>query len=778
MAKNKGWILGLFCAAVLALSGCGNGAGQTKTADSTEGQRSEDPAGAMGRYMETARQLPDGINRNGGLGQLSDGTLSVISFGNGLYRSSDGGESWQQEETAWFPMIQNVYCLDAVMGPDGTVAATCSGEMSQAVRDAYGQPVAEDWEGNYCVFGMPDGTVKIVDFGFSQEDGSCIRSFCFKEDGRLFAGDMSGKVYEVNIGNASLKELFTADRAVGYMDFSGNLLMAVGYDRLYLYDLAQKVLLAQDTTIDAFIRQKLPDGTVSYTSGGYPLAVTGGEDTDTVYVACKDGLYRHALGGSVMEQVIDGALSTFGDSTSYIYNIKALDNQEFLALFNPSAGLVRYTFDENIPSMPDKEIRIYSLEENASVRQAVTAYKKEHTDMYVRYEVGMEGDGSVTAEDAVKKLNAQVLAGDGPDVLILDGLPLDSYVEKGMLKDLNTLLEGLDGENALFENLTEGFRDEKGAVYAMPLCIRVPLLVGDRTVIEQMDDLKSFADGMEALRRKKPEGGILGIYDAETLLKLFGMVSSPAWVDGNGQMDTEAVGEFLSQMKRIYDAELAGAVPEEVSSLEAEDETLREYGMDVSAVKQEVCQNVLNIPRGYALLACGYVEAIQLCLDKVTSVLRTDGNLACRIFPGQEPDVFLPEAMVGISARTEQPEEAEEFVRKMFTKGTQENLYEGYPVNRAAFETAFDFYESDAENGSMILQMPDGTEQELFLYWPNAEEKNAFTEQVMALSVPARTGEYVCALVYETGVRVLEGSLSVEDGTEEIGKKAALYLAE
>lgn len=774
MKKNKRWILGGLFLAVLLISGCGNTAGQT----GDEGEK-QDAGGSssMGRYMEAAYPVPENINRNGGLNWLEDGTLSIISYGNGLFRSADEGKSWQQEETEWFPMIQNVYCLSAVMGPDGTVAASCSGEMSETVRQAYGEPVAEDWEGNYCVFGLPDGTVRIVDFGFTQEDGTCISSFCFKEDGRLFAGDFSGRVYEVNMENASLRELFVANRPVGYMDFSGETLMAVGYDRLYLYDLTKQVLLVQDETVDAFIRQVLSDGTVSYTGGGYPLAVTGGED-DLVYIACEDGLYRHVLGGSVMEQIIDGALSTFGDSTSYIYSVKALENQEFFALFNPSVGVVRYVYDETVPSMPDKEIRIYSLEENQSVRQAVTSYKKEHTDMYVRYEVGIEGNGGITPEEALKKLNTQILAGEGPDVMILDGLPIDTYVEKGMLKDLSGVIGNLTGEDALFQNLAEGFKKEDGAIYAMPMCIRVPLLVGDIEVIGRMDDLESIAEEIEALRQENPRGGLLGIYDKESLLRLFGMVSSSSWMDEDGQMDEEAVAHFLELIKRIYDAEQTGAVQGEVDTLAAEDAEMEQYGTNLSDLRMEVCSNVLNIPRGYARLACGYVDGIQLCLNNVTSTIRVADTLSYRIFNGQGQNVFMPKALVGISARTGQPEEAEAFVRKMFALETQEYMYEGFPVNRAAFEKAFDWMEPDSENGSMILEKSDGTEETLDLYWPDEAEKQAFTEQVEALDTPVMTSEYLCGLVYETGIRVLEGEQSAGDGAEEIVKKAAIYLAE
>ena len=152
----------------------------------------------------------------------------------------------------------------------------------------------------------------------------------------------------------------------------------------------------------------------------------------------------------------------------------------------------------------------------------------------------MEYDGSMTREDAIKKLNTQVLAGEGPDVLLLDGLPLDAYTEKGMLRDLRPVLASL-GEEELFSNIVDGFTAKDGAVYALPMCIRVPLLVGDRESIGRMDSLSGAAEEAERFRDTNPEGGIFGIYDAETMLRLFGMVSSEAWVREDGQIDRKSV---------------------------------------------------------------------------------------------------------------------------------------------------------------------------------------------------------------------------------------------
>ncbi len=759
-------LTGILCVLLAVLTACEG-----------EGPK-EDEAGSkgMGRYLETAYAFPEEINRNGGITVRTDGSLALVSYGSGFWVSADGGKTWENRKTDWFPMLENVYCLDAAVGPDGSVAASCSGEMGSAVRAAYEKELPGDWEGNYCVFAEPDGTFKVLDFGFSQEDGSCIENFTYKEDGRLFASDMNGKVCEVDVERGSVKELFTADRSVGYIGFSGETLMAVGADRLYLYDLEKQELLSQDSTADEFVRQTLADGSNSYTGGGYPLIVFGGGE-DTVYLACEDGLYRHALGGSVVEQVIDGALSTFGDSTSTIYQVIPVSNGEFLAQFDPSAGLVRYTWDETVPSMPEKELCIYSLEENSTIRQAATAYKKKRMDIYVRYQVGLEEESGMTREDAIKTLNARILAGEGPDVLVLSGLPVDAYKEKGTLLDLSGILEELSGGDGIFPNLLEASADD-GAVYAMPACIRVPLLAGDREILSGAADLSSLASSAERLREDCPSGGIFGIYEEETMLRLFSMACASGWRKEDGSLSEAAVREFYSQMNRIWQAEQAGARPEEIERMQETDRELEEYGIDPVENKMEACSNVLNIPSGYAKLAAGYVESIQLCLDSVTSVLREEEAMGYISFEGQAYGAFLPECPVGISARAVNSEDAKDFVRTLFSEETQRNLSGGFPVNRAAFLGIFDFMEENDSNGSMTLACADGTEKELELQWPDKEEKEYFLELVESLRTPVQMDDYLAELVVETGVQVLEGTVDSEEAAEDVVEKAAIYLAE
>ncbi len=49
---------------------------------------------------------------------------------------------------------------------------------------------------------------------------------------------------------------------------------------------------------------------------------------------------------------------------------------------------------------------------------------------------------------------------------------------------------------------------------------------------------------------------------------------------------------------------------------------------------------------------------------------------------------------------------------------------------------------------------------------------------VCELKEPIIENKQASELVYEVGVKVLEGSISVEEAVEEIAKRAAIYLAE
>ena len=111
-----------------------------------------------------------------------------------------------------------------------------------------------------------------------------------------------------------------------------------------------------------------------------------------------------------MEQIADGRLVALGDGQHSPQALQALENGEFRVYFGGNRMTEMY-YDETLPARPEKELVIFSLEENGYIRYAGQLFQKEHPDVLVKYETGMDGDNAVSKEDALKNLNTRLLAG-------------------------------------------------------------------------------------------------------------------------------------------------------------------------------------------------------------------------------------------------------------------------------------------------------------------------------------------------------------------------------
>ena len=92
----------------------------------------------------------------------------------------------------------------------------------------------------------------------------------------------------------------------------------------------------------------------------------------------------------------------------------------------------------------------------------------------------MSEEDAVTSTDALKNLNTEIMAGNGPDVLILDGIPTDTYTEKGMLADISGILDKTEEADGLLQNIRNAYVEEDGSQYVMPVRFAIPMIQGNR----------------------------------------------------------------------------------------------------------------------------------------------------------------------------------------------------------------------------------------------------------------------------------------------------------
>ena len=793
--------LALFLSAALLFAGCGKTGGEQESVGDMAGGGDK----TMGRYVEEEIGRPEEMERNGGIVRLADGTLQIFDFNQGPFVSQDEGKTWTKKYDDWSGMVGEGYFMNAAAAKDGslflvysTYDAVSSEEGEEASQEEVSdaerseQPDTEPTETEdtevqveesdmftidcHYMFVSPEGETREIMLPFDMDNYELITNCWYTPDGRLLASQ-GGAIYEINQEDGSLTVLFETDGDADTACFSDTQMVAFTNTKAYRFDLVKGELMEQDEELDKFISGLTNNGEkgVYWTSGNYSFLVAMDKD-NTLYLACQDGLYQCTAGESP-KQLLQGTLCSMGDPSNGKYGMLVEDGPVFLVLF--SSGLSRFTYDETMPATPDKELKVYSLKKDQTLQQAVSAYQKAHQDVFVKYEVGMSGENGLTAEDAIKALNTEIMAGNGPDVIMLDGLPIESYLAKGMLADLSENLKAVEEKEEFFDNITRVY-EEDGKIYAIPTRFRIPLLMGNEEFVSNIQDLSSLSAVMEEMREKNPEGSILSAYTPEILLKMLAIASEPTWSKEDGNLQEETVKEFLTQAKKIYDNEISGISDSEkeefLNSVRGSDDssgTAEETALDIS-------WSILNfLTKSQAQLAIGASQQVSLDFTNVISVPRVKPEVVYKPLSLQAENVVQAESIVGVSAKAAEPEMAREFVEMLLSYNVMSMQQEPYPVNAASFDSLFDTdMEGDGAFGSMGISKDDGSVATLDLYWPNEEEQKGLEQMVRSLKTPYLPGSPIEQAVLEAGVSVLEGNMSVDEGVAQIKQKIQLYLSE
>lgn len=810
MKQFRKWTA-LICAGIMAvffLAGCGGDGDSDDASALSEPQKEkkktmtaeeENTEKSMGRYLEKEVLLPEEIGEMSQypfsyMERLESGNLMLAERIAGKYISPDDGESWESVGCPWSDIAKEIYVTDMAISPEGAVAMigvstggnesefeenetmeaaeTETSEVAVATSDSGGVSVTYhyyyvDAEGNRTKLELPDDIE--------------LRKFAFDNENRLYGYAGGGKVYRIDPADGSKKELFTADGSVDYACFTEKYMVCVTTrSAVAIYDVEQEIMLDVDEVLQNFIKENL-GLSIGSSDMGHSVILTAGEQEDIIYFAFEGGLYRHVIGGTAIEQIIDGGVSTFGDPSAMLMGMTMLPDNEFMVLYT-GMKLYRYTYDPNVPTVPDQQLKIYSLKENTSLRQAVSMFQKAHQDVYIRYEIGMSGGDGVTREDAIRNLNTKIMSGEGPDILLLDGLPQTSYEEKGILADMSAVIDGMSGDAAIFPNIVDACRRD-GKIYALPVRIQIPAIVGRPEDVQNVKDISSLADTLEKIREENPEGALLGVRTPEQLLYILRMSCSAVWTDEKGTIDEGALEEFLTAAKRIWQAEISGVSEDELGASESG------YGT-IDSQFAEYYGNVANgaeaIAMGSEQFGIGKITSVDFEYDMVTTLIEEGYDMEIKAWDGQVKNGFIPYGLAGVAANSMDNETAIEFYQYLFSKELQDmSIYLGLPVNMSSFDELKENPRGglvegmdDRYAGSIGTSTPEGEIFGVELMWPTEEDFQKLKDMVSSASAVSTGDTVIESTVYEIGPRALEGSVTPKEAVQEIVKKSAIYLAE
>lgn len=772
-----------------------------------------DSSGAMGRYVEETTDLSDKISgHENALYQLSNGNLVISDRYRDFMKTGDNGAVWMTDKRNWRTkmMEDGIYIMSLAIGADNTVALIChieeeeetEREVSEESEEASEEDVQknenenadstefEDFELNPQLFIIkPDNTQIHVDMTITDNNDYLYQTY-IADNGRIFVSMMgSSNLYEVKEDGSSELFLTLEESRPEIMQFQGNLMLldGYGYQGPLLYDMERKEYI-EDEVLKTFVLENYSgrqyDNPNRYTQNCYDLYYFfAGEDV--LYLAGSKGLYRHVIGGSVMEQIIDGSLCTLGNPSYRLQGMLALEDNEFLALYEGGKA-VRYYYDATVPTVPTEKLTVYALRDNETIRQAISIYQAQHPNAYVDMELGFSGGSSVTKDDALKSLNTKIMAGEGPDVLILDDMPIDSYIEKGLLEDLSPFIDSLSGEEVLFQNIVDAVKSGDN-LYTMPCEVRLPVMMADKKYASQMKDIAGIADAAEMLRDDNPGKDIFGFCSEKGIMRVFSMACVPAWITESGELDKEAVTEFLKQTKRIYDAQMAGIDDQIVEEYQGTNDYYAEY-VD-GAVSYDDTDDVrtgtdyMSYLGGIKQTVCGVIDSLEPYMG-LTSVQRVEDFRDAKwiTMKGQSGNVFWAQTVMGISTASENKEQAQDFIRTCLGKENQLGLYYGLPVNQEAFEKRLvpkeGEVDSDGVYGACIVSNDEGLYVHLTWYWPDEKQMDDLRNCLKGADTVYIKNDILESAVYEEGITYIQGTQSLEEAVSAIEKKISIYMAE
>lgn len=761
------------------LAGCSGGSGEGAGGDGAGSPNQAESGGsgqAMGRFLEEDVTLPIVFSNIYDMRKLDDGTIRIIGD-NGddgvrtVWDSKDSGASWEKAfdapaeiqdegdgyvdyaalssdgQSIWvYNKIENDGVTEVLylVGRDGGAS-----QVPFALPDAKGEPDAAGSEGGEKTDDEDAGWMK-----------NMVLDICFADSQQVLVKDSSGVIYQVNVTDGSVKQTYD------FSDAEDNHQMYVAGDKLMVATSTEVLVYSIETGEQQQTEEALQK---SVSESGEFTAVDAVGAGESMYCLTGNGLYRYKFGGSVIEQLIDGAMNSLGAPAFYPIALAMLDEENYLVAANDlnsdalgGMELLRYTWSADVPAKPDKELKVYSLYNNRELRQSISRFQKEHTDVYINYQVAMSEENGMTVSDALKTLTTEIMAGKGPDLMVLDGMPVQAYMEKGILKDLTPLLA--DNSGNYFENILYAYQDSEGKTYAAPARFFIPMAQGGGAYYKPGEDFASFTS----------KQGVLANMEPEAVIEKFWYSCGASWQKEDNTLDAGKVTEFLAQLKSAY-GEYDGSAAEDTTAV-----AIAEGGAVNELQKVSLSWGDFDLAFGRTHVNVGLYGRMDYGMMDAVNKKLEQGDYG--LMPGQAEGVFVPAMVVGVSSKAAQPETAEAFVKYLFTPEAQNvSQFGGFPVEKECFQGMVDGHEYEGlASGIMAGGSVAGSDEMLsYEMVPTPKEDiQKITEMVQSLGVPALLDDIIKETVVGQGAKVLRGELSPEEATEAIMQKVNIYLAE
>lgn len=362
------------------------------------------------------------------------------------------------------------------------------------------------------------------------------------------------------------------------------------------------------------------------------------------------------------------------------------------------------------------------------IEQRIINFNDTNEDYYIEVNDYSQYNTQEDLSAGETKLNTEIQSGNIPDLIELSGLPLQSYINKGLLADLNEFLDK-DSEfnkDSIVKGAYNALSSSNG-LYQLSPSFTVTSLYGLKSKI---GDIKSWnAKELQEflLKNKDVEVPFINMPPLQVLhtLTMYSLDEFVNKEDGTTNFDSD---EFVTLLN-----------------------TVKDFSKDSDSEYKEADQELLT---GKGLLATKYIARVE---QFSTAYKNLDGDLNFIGFPTQSESGNFADFQFtfGITENSSNKDGAWEFIKSLFNEEAQKDVAEyETPVLKSAFDSSL--AESEVSN----------------------EEKQLFADLINSLDKSSDYDGTLMVMIEEETKDFLEGNRSAEETAKAIQSRASIYISE
>ncbi len=557
-------------------------------------------------------------------------------------------------------------------------------------------------------------------------------------------------------------EVYSSDGQSVIKEYSGgkSCLMAAEGNILYYTDQNDKEILSTNIETKEEGNPRAIDINV-FDSG--KLELGGG----SAYVCNTKGIHLNMEGASLWETLIDGYQSSLGmPSITLIDFVAGTTEDYYIVLSNmdrSDISIKHIFYDETVSSVPPIELSIFSIDDNPTIRQAISIFQSSHPEVRVNfrtanidnkvtYTYGLKNpEQTITLTDQMNALNTELLAGRGADILVLDGIPIGPYIDKGVLEDMGSIFTPMKESGELLPNITDPYNSE-GKVYAMPIRFKLPVIYGALDAVNAAASVTELSE----YARNSNEIPVLGPSNYRALAAWFFMTYYDEILGQDKEIDEAALQAFLENINLISEA------------IHASDDVEVDY-MNTSQGRTWgywIATSIKAYQKQYqtSIEELGGISSFSMPLKVVNEWQGAFGVIN---------HSFKAKGLIGINSASSQKELAKEFIQLLFSGEIQKlDLMDGFPVNQAAMDewiqTNKEDYGFTVGDGEIMIQSS----------YPDQKSRKSIYESICAADQPMVNDITMIDMILDEAEKYLRGDITSEQAASDAVASINLYLSE